>query len=73
MLVEWVGRSGRGAGSLLYMNRGLQVSGCSLDISCQPHSQSRAEGGGDEERDGRQQLRYEQRRSPEMFGPFSGG
>lgn len=33
---------------------------------------SRAEGGGDEERDGREQLRDVQLRSPEMFGPFSG-
>lgn len=31
---------------------------------------SRAEGGGDEERDGREQLRDVQLRSPEMFGPF---
>lgn len=34
---------------------------------------SRGEGGGDEERDGREQLRDEQLRSPEMFGPFPGG
>lgn len=32
-----------------------------------------AKGGGDEERDGREQLRDERLRSPEMFGPFSGG
>uniref|UniRef100_A0A3Q3FP05 Potassium channel tetramerization domain containing 5 n=1 Tax=Labrus bergylta TaxID=56723 RepID=A0A3Q3FP05_9LABR len=32
------------------MNRGLQVSGCSFDISCQPHTQSRGEGGGEAER-----------------------
>lgn len=34
---------------------------------------SRDEGGGGEERDGREQLRDERLRSPQMFGPFFGG
>ena len=38
-----------------------------------PHRRSRGKGGGDEERDGREQLRGERLRSPEMFGPFPGG
>lgn len=65
-----VSRSGWGVSCLLCMNRVLEVSGCCLEISCQPRRQRRAEGGGDAERDGREQLRDEQLRSPEMFGPY---
>lgn len=62
--------------ALLCMNRGLQVSGCSSDISCQQRRQRAEPRRGRRrrgERDGREQLRDEQLRSPEMFGPFTGG
>lgn len=51
------------------MSCGLRGYRC-FNISCQSDGHSRAEGGGDEERDGREQLRDVQLRSPEMFGPF---
>ena len=63
-----VSRSGWGAGSLLCMNRGLpSLVAAASDISCQPHRQtdSRGEGGGDEER------RW-QRTAPRRAAPFTG-
>lgn len=70
------GRSGCGASSsLLCMNRRLRgsksVAAASLFPRKRRRRESRVEGGGDQERDGREQLRGERLRSPEVHGPFS--
>lgn len=49
------------------------VAAASIFPVSRPNTHSRGEGGGGEERDGREQFRDERLRLPEMFDPFSGG
>lgn len=64
VLVEWVSRSGWGASILLCMSRGLEVSGCCLNISCQPHRQP--------SRGRRRRGEGWQRTAPRRAAPFTG-